>query len=233
MIGTRKLVQQLAGSLQEHGIKMVRDQLFGLLRFHGLLVRRRKRMVKTTDSYHWLKKYPNLTKGLILNESEQLWVSDITYIRTLQGFNYLSLITDAFSRKIVGYCLYPTLEALGCLEALAMALQTRKKNCNLIHHSDRGIQYFSAAYVEILNNGEIDISMTQSGSPYENALAERMNGILKNEFYPKRVYQNHKEAKKILSSNIRIYNNKRPHLSLDYLTPDIAGYYGQSLPAFQ
>lgn len=222
MIGTRKLVQQLAGSLQEHGIKMGRDQLFGLLRFHGLLVRRRKRMVKTTDSYHWLKKYPNLTKGLILNESEQLWVSDITYIRTLQGFSYLSLITDAFSRKIVGYCLYPTLEALGCLEALAMALQTRKKNCKLIHHSDRGIQYCSAAYVEILNNGEIDVSMTQSGSPYENALAERMNGILKNEFYPKRVYQNHKEAKKILSSNIQIYNNKRPHLSLDYLTPDIA-----------
>ena len=222
MIGTRKLLQQLTKPLNEHGIKMGRDQLFELLRFHGLLVRRRRRIVKTTDSQHWLKRYPNLTIGIEINESEQLWVSDITYIRTLQGFSYLSLITDAFSRKVVGYSLYPTLETLGCLEALDMAILSRKKNCKLIHHSDRGIQYCSAAYVDILNANNVDISMTQSGSPYENALAERMNGILKNEFYPKRIYQNHKEAKKILSSNIEIYNNKRPHLSLDYLTPTIA-----------
>lgn len=222
MIGTRKLVQQLAEPLKEHGIKMGRDQLFELLRFHGLLVRRRRRMVKTTDSHHWLKRYPNLTIGLELNGAEQLWVSDITYVRTLQGFSYLSLITDAFSRKVVGHCLYPTLEAVGCLEALDMALRTRKKDWKLIHHSDRGIQYCSSAYVEKLHAGEVDISMTQSGSPYENALAERMNGILKNEFYPKRIYQNHKEAKKVMSSNINIYNNKRPHSSLDYLTPSVA-----------
>ena len=101
-------------------------------------------------------------------------------------------------------------------------MKTRKKECKLIHHSDRGIQYCSAAYVAMLTSGTIDISMTQSGSPYENALAERMNGILKNEFYPKRVYQNHKEAVKVLASNIQIYNSKRPHLSLGYLTPDIA-----------
>lgn len=151
-------------------------------------------MVKTTDSHHWLKKYPNLTIGLDLNEAEQLWVSDITYIRTLQGFSYLSLITDAFSRKVVGHCLYPTLEAIGCLEALVLALQTRNKDCKLIHHSDRGIQYCAAAYVEKLNDHNVGISMTQSGSPYENALAERMNGILKNEFYPRRIYQNHKEG---------------------------------------
>lgn len=222
MIGTRKLVQQLAELLKEHGIKMGRDLLFELLRFHGLLVRRRRRMVKTTDSSHWLKRYPNLIIGLELNESEQLWVSDITYIRTLQGFSYLSLITDAFSRKVVGHCLYPTLEAVGCLEALDIALQSRKKDCKLIHHSDRGIQYCSSAYVEILYAHKVDISMTQSGSPYENALAERKNGILKNEFYPKRIYQNHREAKKVLGSNIQIYNNKRPHLSLDYLTPAVA-----------
>lgn len=222
MIGTRKLLQQLSTPLKEHGIKMGRDQLFELLRYHGLLVRRRRRMVKTTDSHHWLKKYPNLTIGLTLNESEQLWVSDITYIRTMQGFSYLSLITDAFSRKIVGYCLYPTLEAIGCVNALKMAIDNRRKGCKLVHHSDRGIQYCSAAYVEILQYNKIDISMTQSGSPYENALAERMNGILKNEFYPKRVYQNHKEAFKVLASNIEIYNCKRPHLSLGYLTPEIA-----------
>ena len=222
MIGTSKLIQQLTSPLKEHGIKMGRDQLFELLRYQGLLVRRRHRMVKTTDSHHWLKKYPNLTISLALNESEQLWVSDITYIRTMQGFSYLSLITDAFSRRIVGYCLYPTLEAIGCLKALEMAIETRRKGRKLIHHSDRGIQYCSSAYVDVLKQNEIDISMTQSGSPYENALAERMNGILKNEFYPKRVYQNHKEAVKVLASNIQIYNSKRPHLSLGYLTPDKA-----------
>ena len=114
------------------------------------------------------------------------------------------------------------MEAIGCLKALEMAIETRKKGRKLIHHSDRGIQYCSSAYVDVLKQNEIDISMTQSGSPYENGLAERMNGILKNEFYPKRVYQNHKEAVKVLASNIQIYNSKRPHLSLGYLTPDKA-----------
>lgn len=222
MIGTRKLVHHLAGPLQDHGIKMGRDQLFNLLRHHGLLVRRRRRIIKTTDSFHWLKKYPDLTTGLNLNASEQLWVCDITYIRTINSFSYLSLITDAYSRLIVGYCLYPTLEAVGCLRALEMAINNRSKSCKLIHHSDRGIQYCSAAYVDVLKLNHIEISMTQSGSPYENALAERMNGILKNEFYPKRVYQNHKEAVKVLTSNIEVYNSKRPHLSLGYLTPQSA-----------
>lgn len=220
MIGTRKLAQYLAISFKDHGIKMGRDQLFDLLRQNGMLVRRRRKMVKTTDSFHWLKKYPDLTPNLIINEPEQLWVCDITYIRTINGFSYLSLITDAYSRMIVGYCLHPTLEAIGCLKALDMAIKTRSKYCKLVHHSDRGIQYCSAAYVDVLKHNEIDISMTQSGSPYENALAERMNGILKNEFYPKRVHQNHKEAVKVLSSNIEVYNTKRPHLSLGYLTPN-------------
>lgn len=160
VIGTRKLFQQLAIPLKEYGIKMDRDQLFELLRYHGLLVRRRRRMVKTPDAHHWLKKHPNLTMDLALNTSKQLCVSDITYIRTLQGFSYLSLITDAFSRWIVGYCIYPTLEAIGCLSALMMALGTRRKGCKLIHHSDRGIQYCSAAYVDMLLNNNIDSSMT-------------------------------------------------------------------------
>jgi transposase InsO family protein len=221
MLGTRKLFRLLEPEMDMHGIKMGRDQLFDLLRFHGLLIRRRKRMVKTTDSHHWLKKYPNLIVDLVLTGAEQLWVSDLTYIRTMEGFSYLSLITDAYSRKIVGYCLYPTLEATGCLEALAMAINERMRigDFILIHHSDRGIQYCSASYVEMLMNDEIAISMTQSGSPYENALAERVNGIIKNDFFPKIIYQNHSQAKRALQKIIKVYNEKRPHLSINYMTP--------------
>ena len=224
MLGTRKLIFMLTPELEKHGIKMGRDQLFDLLRFHGLLMRRRTRIAKTTDSHHWLKKYPNLIKDIILSAANQLWVSDITYIRTLQGFNYLSLITDAYSRKIMGYALYETLEALGPTEALEMAIKERKEISAfiLIHHSDRGVQYCSTEYVDILVKGNIAISMTQSSSPYENALAERVNGTIKNDFFPKKVYQNHKEAKKSISRIIQVYNQKRPHASVDYLTPDEA-----------
>ena len=223
-IGTRKALFILQPELIKHGIKMGRDQLFDLLRFHGLLIRRRKRMVQTTNSNHWLKRYPNLIKQMCITDPEQLWVSDITYIRTLQGFSYLSLITDAYSRKIVGYDLHPTLEAIGCINALRMAIATRKYELPfcLVHHSDRGVQYCCSDYVDILNSEGIAISMTQSGSPYDNALAERVNGIIKNEFYPKRVYQNHKEAQKAISKIIAIYNSKRPHSSVNYLTPDQA-----------
>ena len=224
MLGTRKLIFMLTPELEKHGIKMGRDQLFDLLRFHGLLMRRRKRIAKTTDSHHWLKKYPNLIKDIVLSAANQLWVSDITYIRTLQGFNYLSLITDAYSRKIMGYALYETLEAMGPTEALKMAIKELNEIAVfiLIHHSDRGVQYCSTEYVDILIKANIAISMTQSSSPYENALAERVNGTIKNDFFPKKVYQNHKEAKKSISKIIQVYNQKRPHASVDYLTPDEA-----------
>ena len=224
MLGARKLLFMLSPELKKHGIKFGRDQLFGLLRFHGLLMRKRRRTVKTTDSHHWLKKYPNLIKEIILSGANQLWVSDITYIRTLQGFNYLSLITDAYSRRIVGYALYETLEAIGPIEALVMAVKERQQEPSfiLIHHSDRGVQYCSAEYVDILARENISISMTQNGSPYENALAERLNGTVKNDFFPEKVYQNHKEAKTAISKIIQTYNQKRPHGSVDYLTPDQA-----------
>ncbi len=225
MLGVRKLHHLLDPEFDRHGIKMGRDQLFGLLRFHGLLVRRRRRMVKTTESHHWLKKYPNLVENMTLTGPEQLWVSDITYIRTMLGFSYLSLITDAYSRKIVGYALHPTLEAVGCLKSLSMAIKGRKKKSlpfKLIHHSDRGIQYCSSHYVEMLEEADIRISMTQTGSPYDNALAERVNGIIKNEFYPNRLYMNHVEAEKAIIKNIGIYNDNRPHASIDYLTPAMA-----------
>jgi len=224
LLGTRKLFHLLQPQLDNHQIKMGRDQLFALLGFHGLLIRRRKRMVKTTDSHHWLKKYPNLIKELMVDGPEQLWVSDLTYIRTVQGFSYLSLITDAYSRKVVGYAIYPTLEATGCVLALRMALKGRKRltGYTLIHHSDRGIQYCSAQYISMLENEQIAISMTQSGSPYDNALAERVNGIIKNEFFSQTIYQNHQEAKLAISRAITRYNTQRPHSSLDYLTPEVA-----------
>ncbi len=219
VLGTRKLVFMLKGEFARHGIKMGRDQLFELLGFHGLLMRRRRRMVKTTDSHHWLKKYPNLIKEINPTCPEQLWVSDITYIRTLQGFCYLSLITDAYSRNIVGYALFQTLEAL----QMAIATRCRKHSpFVLIHHSDRGVQYCSAEYVEILRKEKIAISMTQSGSPYDNALAERVNGTIKNDFFPKKVYQNYKEAKKAIDRTIYVYNQIRPHDSLDLFTPQQA-----------
>lgn len=226
MLGTRKLLFLLTPELTKHGIKMGRDQLFDLLRFHGLLMRRRRRGINTTNSQHWLKKYPNLTAALLPTAAEQLWVSDITYIRTKQGFSYLSLITDAYSRKIMGHALHETLEATGCMEALNMAIGKRQSTTpaasSLIHHSDRGVQYCCAEYIELLVKENISISMTQNGSPYENALAERINGILKHEFCCDRIYDSHQEAQRSINKVIEVYNRKWPHGSLDYSTPEQA-----------
>jgi putative transposase len=223
MLGTRKLLFKIEPMLKDHGIKMGRDQLFDLLRFHGMLIRRRKRSIVTTDSFHWLKKYPNLVEDVSVCASEQVWVSDITYIKTIEGYSYLSLITDAYSRKIVGHCLHHTLESAGCIEALNRALSNRMFNDRvLIHHSDRGVQYCSGSYVDILIDNGVGISMTQNGSPYENALAERMNGIIKSEFIPRKLFRNHDEAKKAIEKIIAAYNDQRPHASLNYLTPEVA-----------
>lgn len=182
-IGTRKLYYLLKPQLQEHHIDVGRDYLFELLAINKLLIRTRKRKIVTTQSNHWMRKYSNLIKQLQINSSGQLWVSDITYIRLINGFAYLSLITDAYSRKIVGYNLRKDLSGEGCLIALQMALSTRTRPLQpLIHHSDRGTQYCSKSYVEKLKENNIAISMTEAGDPYENALAERVNGILKSEF---------------------------------------------------
>jgi hypothetical protein len=149
-IGTPKLYHMIKKSLQTQDIKMGRDALHNLLQNHNLIIRRRRRYIKTTDSNHWMKKYPNLIKELLIIESEQLWVADITYILIDDDFNFLSLITDAYSKQIMGYCLHPTLEAEGCLKALQMALEKRIKSANrLIHHSDRGTQYCCGNYVEL------------------------------------------------------------------------------------
>ncbi|WP_420571918.1 IS3 family transposase [Kordia sp.] len=221
-IGTVKLYRIMQDFFDEHQIKMGRDALHSLLSIHGLIIKRKRRYVITTYSKHWLRKYDNLIKDITLTSAEQLWVSDITYIALVDGFNYLSLVTDGYSRKIVGYCLHETLESDGCIKALKMALETRITNNKLIHHSDRGIQYCSAAYVKILNKHNIAISMTEKGSPYENAIAERINGILKYELGLEAVFDNREDAVFSVTKAIYIYNSKRPHMSCDMQTPNQA-----------
>lgn len=218
-LGTRKLLFMMQDFMLQHNIQIGRDALFDLLASHRLLIRRRiRRIPVTTFSNHWMHKYPNLIIGFVPTAPNQLWVSDITYICLVNNFAYLSLITDAYSRKIVGFCLSETLSADGCIKALKMALGSNPQRGRLIHHSDRGSQYCCADYVGILEKQYIKISMTQTGDPLENALAERVNGILKEELLEKQ-YHNFEQAQQAVSVAISIYNHQRPHGSIDMLTP--------------
>jgi putative transposase len=221
-LGTRKLYFVIQNKLISHQISFGRDYLFDLLSEHKLLIRQRKRKAITTDSRHWMRKYSNLVKGLEITRPEQVWVSDITYIRLTNQWGYLSLITDAYSRKIMGYCFRQDLAAEGCIEALKMALNNRFYNQSIIHHSDRGSQYCSHNYVDLLLKNNIAISMTENGDPYENALAERMNGIIKTEFNLYSSLLGFEQTKNKISKSIKSYNELRPHASCDYLTPNQA-----------
>ena len=221
-IGTRKLYYLIKDELNESNIKIGRDVLFNFLRAEHLLIKPKRSYVKTTNSKHWMKKHPNLIKNMEVTKPEQLWVSDITYIQTEQGHNYLSLITDAYSKKIMGYELLDNLSTAGPLKALESALKNRKYTHDLIHHSDRGLQYCSSDYINILKENNVKISMTENGDPYENAIAERVNGILKYEFLIIDGFRNHLQALEVISESINIYNESRPHLSCQMLTPNNA-----------
>jgi len=221
-LGTRKLHYLLQPDLKKHDITIGRDSLFDLLSDQGMLVRRRKRRVSTTNSRHRFRKYPNLIKDLLIDSSEQVWVSDITYIRLSHGFSYLSLLTDLHSRRIVGYHLGEDLSTKQSIKALNMAISQRIYTHNVIHHSDRGIQYCSNEYVSKLNKNMMGISMTQKSDPYENPVAERINGILKQEFGMGEIFRSHLQAAKAVEKAVQVYNSKRPHASCDYLTPDQA-----------
>jgi putative transposase len=221
-LGTRKLHFMLSPLLQQHGIEIGRDYLFNLLNEHRLLIRQRKRKVITTNSRHWMHKYANLVKGLVITRPEQLWVSDITYIRLINQWGYLSLITDAYSRKIMGYCFRTDMSSVGCVDALKMALDNRQYQSQLIHHSDRGSQYCSGLYVSKLTDHNIQISMTENGDPYENALAERMNGILKGEFNLYESKLGFEGTGLLIQRSINTYNEQRPHSSCNLLTPQDA-----------
>lgn len=221
-IGTRKLYFLIKEELSILNINMGRDVLFKFLKAEHLLIKPKRSYVKTTDSTHWMRKYPNIAKDIVVTAPEQLWVSDITYIKTDKGYEYLSLVTDAYSKKIMGYQLLDNLTTQGPLTALEIALKNRKYTHQLTHHSDRGLQYCSADYIKKLNENNVQISMTEKGDPYENAIAERINGILKYEFLIVDGFKNHQEARKVIEESIEIYNQKRPHMSCQMLTPNNA-----------
>lgn len=218
-LGTRKLYDLLHGQFIAAGIKLGRDGLFSMLREHHLLQKPKKRYIQTTYSRHMFRKYPNLIKDIRIERKEQVWVSDITYVRTEQGFCYLSMITDAYSRKIVGSAVSSSLCTEVCSRALNEALHGRQGVGKLIHHSDRGIQYCSKEYVGILERNGIEISMTENGDPYENALAERMNRTIKEEFFGNGKFADQRILDMVAKESIAIYNYERPHLSLRMKTP--------------
>lgn len=219
-VGTRKLHEALHPLFYALNLKVGRDKLFDILREHEMLIKRKKASCKTTDSYHRFHKYNNLVKDMIVTAPNQVWVSDITYIRTVSGFCYLALITDMYSRKIVGYDISDSLELAGCLRAFKRALRTVRPAAGLVHHSDRGIQYCSNQYVNELKKRKIKISMTEENHCYENAMAERVNGILKDEFYLDQCFFSTGHASIAAKNAIDIYNSKRLHISLGYKTPN-------------
>lgn len=219
-IGGRKLYSLLGDDFRTKGIGVGRDRFFALLSEAGLLVKRRRKYVRTTHSHHRFHTYKNLLSGRSLNCAGQAYVSDITYLRTGSGFVYLFLLTDAYSRKIVGWHLSQSLGIEGGIRALKMALRDPSTpRAGLVHHSDRGIQYCSGAYTGLLKKHRVQISMTEQNHCYENSMAERVNGILKQEFLLDAEWPDYRSAKKAVSHAVKTYNEKRPHWSLGLRIP--------------
>ena len=218
-VGGKKLYNMLKSDL-EQVTKIGRDKFFDILRRNNLLVERKRNYTVTTNSFHRFYKYKNLLYDREITRPNTCWVCDITYIRTEGKFVYLFLITDAFSRKIVGYSLSESLSIEGAVISLKMALRQRDKSVMLIHHSDRGIQYCSNDYVALLLKNKVQISMTQENHCYENAKAERVNGILKDEFLLDSTFKDFQSAQKAVKQAIETYNGFRPHWALKLKTPD-------------
>jgi transposase InsO family protein len=197
-----------------------RDKFFALLRDHDLLVERKRQWSRTTHSYHHFHKYGNMIKDLSIFRPNQVWASDITYLRTGKGFVYLSLLTDMYSRKIVGWSVSNSLSIECSVAALKKALREHPVQTPLIHHSDRGVQYCSHTYVNLLKKNKISISMTEENHCYENAMAERVNGILKDEYLLDRTFKDLSDAQKACKEAVMLYNTRRPHWSLKFKTPE-------------
>ena len=216
--GGRKLLIMLQPFLQQRNIAIGRDAFFDLLAKNKLLVRNKKRRVNTTNSKHFFYRYPNLVKDFTPQHAHELWVADITYIPVNDRFAYLHLITDAYSRKIVGFHVSGNMRVDSAVVALQKALDQKPHDAIVIHHSDRGMQYCSNEYVKLLQQHHALISMTQNGDPYENAMAERVNGILKTELIAE-TYKDVKEAMQHITRCITIYNYRRVHSSINYQIP--------------
>lgn len=229
-LGTRKIYHLIKEDMMERGLKLGRDKLFNLMRYYGLQIKPGRRYIQTTMSKHWLRKWPNIIKGKTANYPDEVWVSDITYIKTEEGNCYLNMITDAYSRKIMGYAVDDTMEVESMIMALKMATAQRKDPMvGTIHHSDRGLQYCSKEYVLLTSKNNIRLSMTENGDPYENALAERMNRTIKEEFGMDRKMKSKQQVKQLVEESIFLYNSKRPHLALKMKTPDEV--YQTKIPA--
>lgn len=218
--GGRKLFIMLQPFFNKHSISIGRDKFFELLAKNKLLIRKTKRSVHTTNSKHHFYRYPNMVKDFTPLKAHELWVADITYIPLKNRFAYLFLITDAYSRKIVGFHVSDDMKVSSATLALRKALAQKPPETIVIHHSDRGIQYCSTAYVQLLQQNHAHISMTQNGDPYENAIAERVNGILKSELIS-RYYDNIDIASTHIARCITIYNYKRRHASINWQIPDV------------
>ncbi|WP_368667514.1 IS3 family transposase [Ancylomarina sp. 16SWW S1-10-2] len=218
-IGTKKLYHILNEPLKE--LKLGRDKLHMILKANNLLIKPKKSYHVTTNSHHRFKKHKNLIENLVPTRPEQVWVTDITYIGNRPNHSYLALVTDAYSKKIVGYDLSDSLHASGAIGALKMAVKQRMYQTEpLIHHSDRGVQYCCTDYQKLLKRKNLNCSMTESYDPYANAVAERVNGILKSEFELERFTVNIDVMKKIIKQSIDIYNTFRPHYSCYMNTPE-------------
>ena len=219
-IGTRKIHHLIKEDLETQALKFGRDKLFRLMQKYRLLIQPQRRYIQTTMSKHWLRKWPNIIKGLKVDEPDQVWMSDITYIKTEEGTCYLNMITDAYSRKIVGYAIADNMETESMIPALGMAAkQKQNKHISTIHHSDRGLQYCSKEYASLINENKMQLSMTQNSDPYENALAERMNRTIKEEFGMNRSLKSKSQLIKLVTESVSLYNNYRPHLALKMKTP--------------
>lgn len=213
-----------------NGIKCGRDKLFVLMRENKLLIKPRRQYIKTTNSRHWMRKYPNRIKHLEIGKPESVWVSDITYIKTEEGYCYLSLITDVYSRKIMGYNVSDSMGTSETIKALDMAIRNRcYLNNALIHHSDRGLQYCSSEYVKLAETNNIIMSMTEQSDPYENALAERMNRTIKEEFCLDTILKCKQQVYQTIKEAVGLYNSYRPHQALSYCTPDFVHKKPRSL----
>jgi len=218
-LGGRKLLHVVGPELQAAGVSIGRDRFFKLLENNSLLVPRKRRCARTTNSRHGFGVYPNLAKELAVTAPHQLLVSDITYLRTSEGFMYLALVMDAFSRSIVGYDCSDSLEVVGAMRALKMAIRQLPGEARAMHHSDRGIQYCCREYIQRLQGSQLAISMTEQNHCYENSRAERLNGTLKHEFGLNETFLRPADARRAVAEAVMIYNHQRPHQSLGYRRP--------------